>query len=139
MKPRFSIGLVVGIIGLVLNSCVSTFTGNYGGLIVFLMMGGIAGFFAAQREKPITKQGGTAAGIVAGSIAGILITFGQIIASILTILFTPITPAEITSPDASYQFGYELFKAAIITICLGFPLAAAISACVGYLITPKQK
>ena len=49
MQPRIKMGLIVGVIGLALNVCVSGFIGLCGPL-VSLLAGGLAGFLAAQQE-----------------------------------------------------------------------------------------
>ena len=64
MQPRTRIGLIVGMIGLVLNICVAGFVGFCGPFLA-LVAGGIAGFFAAQQEKPLTKNEGARLGATA--------------------------------------------------------------------------
>lgn len=78
MQPRTRIGLIVGVIGLVLNICVAGFVG-FCGPFLSLVAGGIAGYFATKQEKPLTKNAGTRVGATAGGIAGGLIILGQII------------------------------------------------------------
>src|SRR6266498_3714898 len=81
MQARIRIGLIVGVIGLVLNICVSGFIG-FCGPLVSLIAGGLAGFFAAQQEKPATKKEGARAGVTAGGIAGGLIILGQVLGGV---------------------------------------------------------
>ena len=69
MQPRMRMGLIVGVIGLALNVCVSGFIGLCGPL-VSLIAGAVAGFFAAQQEKLGTKGEGARAGAIAGAVAG---------------------------------------------------------------------
>ena len=90
MQPRIRIGLIVGIIGLVLNVCVSGFVGLCGPFLS-LLAGGIAGFFAAQQEKPMTKSDGARAGATAGGLAGGLIILGQIIGGLAALYYMQAT------------------------------------------------
>ncbi len=136
MKPRIKISLAVGVIGLILGICVSTFGRISWGPIVFLLIGSTASFIAVRREKPNTKQDGARAGAVTGSIAGILVTLGQFIGALI-ILLAPPTAAEIATPGLSTQIGYAVGQATNTSICIGFPLALVIGACIGYLITSK--
>ena len=57
MQARTRIGLIVGVIGLVLNICVAGFLG-FCGPVLSLIAGGIAGFMAVRQEKPLTKNEG---------------------------------------------------------------------------------
>jgi len=81
MQPRTRIGLIVGVIGLVLNICVAGFIG-FCGPVLSLVAGGIAGYFATQQEKPFTKNQAARVGATAGGIAGGLIILGQLIGGI---------------------------------------------------------
>ena len=54
MQPRTRIGLIVGVIGLVLNICVAGFIG-FCGPVLSLIAGGIAGYFATQQESHLQK------------------------------------------------------------------------------------
>ena len=138
MKPQIKIGLVIGIIGLILNACISTFGRISWGPIIYLLIGGLASFSAVRREKPNNKQDGARAGAVAGSVAGILVTFGQFIGAIL-ILLAPPTAAEIATPRLSTQIGYQVGQATSTAVCIGFPLALITGVLIGYLMTSKQK
>lgn len=137
MKPRIRIGLIVGILGLILIVCISIF-GRFSWVpIVFLLIGGVASFFTIRRERPNTKRDGVSIGATAGSIAGVLMIFGQFIGAAL-ILLAPPTAAEIATPGLSRQIGYEVGQATSNSICIGFPLNLIISICTSYLLIPKQ-
>ena len=86
MQARTRIGLIVGVIGLILNICVAGFVG-FCGPFLSLVAGGVAGYMTAQREKPLTKMEGARAGATAGGIAGGLIILGQILGGIGALLF----------------------------------------------------
>ena len=61
MKPRVKYGLIVGIIGLILNACVSAAMGLCGPFLA-LLAGAAAGFLAAQGEKAISQTNGARLG-----------------------------------------------------------------------------
>lgn len=85
MQPRIRIGLIVGVIGLVLNLCVASFAG-FSGPVLALVAGAVAGYLAVQQEKPWRKNEGARAGATAGGIAGGWIIVGQIQGSIGALL-----------------------------------------------------
>ena len=146
MQPRIRLGLIVGAIGLVLNICVSGFIGCCG-LIVSLIAGGMAGYFAIQQEKPATKNEGTRVGATAGGIAGGLIILGQIIGGVGALAFTQISGTQVpfgqvpsVSGDPSTQiifYGAGIGTALCFGV-LGAALAAGTGAGVGYFATPDQ-
>jgi hypothetical protein len=146
MQARTRVGLIVGAIGLVLNICVSGFMGICGPL-VSLVAGGVAGFFAAQQEKPGTKGDGARAGAVAGGIAGALVIVGQLIGGVAALAFiqnsgmnTIFGAPPPTTSDPSFQAVYYLSGAGT-ALCFGIVgalLAAGAGAGAGYLGTPDQ-
>ena len=146
MQPRIRIGLIVGMIGLVLNICVSGFLG-FCGPVLSLIAGGIAGFFASQQEKPFTKNEGARAGATAGGIAGGLIILGQIIGGMaglayiqssgLPTLFGQL-PSPSSGPAELIPFYLGGLGAAICFGIVGALLAAGAGAGAGYLGTTER-
>lgn len=146
MQPRTRIGLIVGVIGLVLNICVAGFVG-FCGPFLSLIAGGIAGFLAAQREKPFAKNEGARAGATAGGIAGALIIIGQIIGGMGALAYMQAsgTPTlfgqlpDITS-DPATQIGFYAggVGTALCFGVIGALLAAGAGAGAGYLATSDQ-
>ena len=146
MQPRIRIGLIVGVIGLVLNICVSGFLG-FCGPVVSLIAGGVAGFFTAQQERLATKSDGTRAGATAGGIAGGLIILGQMIGGVGALFFmqssgveSPFGQIPTLSSDPATQIGYYAggLGTAICFGLVGALLAAGAGAGAGYLGTPDQ-
>jgi hypothetical protein len=143
MQPRTRIGLIVGVIGLVLNICVSGFVGLCGPLFS-LVAGAVAGFFAAQQEKLPTKNAGARAGATAGGIAGGLIILGQLIGGVGALFFLQANGAQMpfgqipsTADPSATQMMYYLTGAAT-ALCfgvIGALLAAGAGAGAGYLAT----
>ena len=146
MQPRTRIGLVVGVIGLVLNIWVSEFRGFYGPILA-LVAGGIAGLFAIQQAKPLTKQKGARVGATAGGIAGGLMILGQIIGGLGALADLPSSEATtpsgpIPDPSADPASQIAFYAGGVATaICfgvIGALLAAGAGAGVGYLGTSEQ-
>ena len=146
MQPRTRIGLIVGVIGLVLNICVAGFIG-FCGPLVSLIAGGLAGFLAVQQEKPVTKNEGARAGATAGGIAGGLIILGQILGGVGALVFMQTSGASVPFgqiPSASGDPGTQIafYGAGIGTaLCFGIVgalLAAGAGAGAGYLATSDQ-
>lgn len=146
MQPRTRMGLIVGVIGLVLNICVAGLVGICGPL-VSLIAGGAAGFFAAQQEKLATKGDGARAGATAGAIAGGLIILGQIIGGLGALAYVQYSGAPVlfgTAPDASSPASFSLIyylTGAGTAFCFGLvgaALAAGAGAGAGYLATLEQ-
>ncbi len=146
MKPSIKIGMLAGVIGLVLNVCVSAAAGICGPA-VSLVAGALAGYFAARQEKPATKGDGARSGATAGAITGLLITVGQIIGAIGALAYMQYSGSSLPfgtipsrSADASLQIIYYLTGAGT-GICFGLVgtvLAALAGAGAGYLGTPDQ-
>jgi hypothetical protein len=146
MQPRIRIGLIVGIIGLVLNVCVAGFVGICGPFLS-LIAGGIAGFFAARQEKPLTKSIGARAGATAGGLAGGLIILGQIIGGVAALYFIQARgmqtifgqiPNAASDPAAQATFYLSGMGTALCFGIVGALLAAAAGAGAGYLGTTEQ-
>jgi hypothetical protein len=146
MRPRTRIGLIVGVIGLVLNICVAGFIG-FCGPVLSLIAGGVAGFFATQQEKPLTKNQATRIGATAGGIAGGLIILGQIIGGIGALFFMQsqgMQPpfGQIPSPSGDPTTQIAFYAGGVGTaLCFGLIgalLAAGAGAGTGYLATSEQ-
>jgi len=146
MQPRFKVGLTVGGIGLVLNSCASAVFGLCGPLVT-LIAGAVAGYFTAQQEKLPTKNEAAQAGGIAGGITGGLMIIGQLIGGFGVLLMVQAMgtqPIFGTVPtfdsDAVSLIGYYLGGAGT-GICFGLIgtfLAAGAGAVTGYISTPEQ-
>ena len=146
MQSRTRIGLIVGVIGLVLNICVAGFIG-FCGPVLSLIAGGVAGFLTAQREKPLTKNECERAGATAGGIAGGLIILGQVIGGIGALFFMqargmqlPFGQIPSASSDPSTQIAFYLggTGTALCFGIIGALLAAGAGAGAGYLATTEQ-
>ena len=145
MQPRTRIGLIVGVIGLVLNICVAGFLG-FCGPFLSLVAGGIAGFFATQQEKPLTKNEGARVGATAGGIAGALIILGQIIGGIGALVYMQSSGAQtpfgqipdLGDPGTSIGFYAGGIGTALCFGIIGALLAAGAGAGAGYLGTTDQ-
>jgi len=145
MKPRIKFGLIIGLIGLVLNICVSGFIGLCGPFAA-LVAGAVAGFLAARQEKIAVKGDGARAGAVAGGIAGALVLVGQLLGGVGALaLFQqsgaapPFGVIPSVSADVSQQILF--YGAGLATgLCFGLVgvVAAALAgAAAGYFGTPK--
>lgn len=145
MQPRTRIGLIVGVIGLVLNICVAGFVGICGPFFS-LLAGGVAGFLAVQREKPLTKNSGARIGATAGGIAGGLIIIGQIIGGLGALAYMQSSGAtlpfgqmpELGDPAAQAGFYAAGVGTALCFGIIGALLAAGAGAGAGYLGTSDQ-
>lgn len=146
MKPRIKFGLIAGLIGFVLNLCISSAFGICGPL-TGLLAGAAAGFFAAQQEKASTKGNGARLGAVAGSIAGALVLIGQLLAGIAVLILSqtlglslPFGTVPNPSSEVSQQFFYYLGGLGA-GLCFGLvdvAVALLAGAGAGYLGTPDQ-
>jgi len=146
MLPRVKTGLIVGLVGLVLNICVATAFGLCGPLFT-LIAGGLAGFLAARQEKMPVKGAGARLGAVAGSITGGLMLIGQALGGIGALLWiqysgTPPLFGTIPPPSADLTTQAIYYGTGLLTgICfggVGLALAALAGAGGGYVGTPAQ-
>ena len=146
MQARVKIGLLVGVIGLVLNVCVSGAVGLCGPA-VSLVGGALAGYFTARQEKPAAKNAGAKAGAISGAIAGALILIGQVIGAVAALAIMQYSKMSLpfgTLPSASADAATQItfYGAGIGTgLCfgvIGIVLAALAGAGAGYLGTPEQ-
>jgi hypothetical protein len=145
MQARTRIGLIVGGIGLVLNICVSGFIGLCGPA-VSLLGGGLAGFLAAQKEKPLTKADGARVGATSGAVATALILIGQVLGAVSALAYfqfsrtpLPLGAAPPLSADPSQHLVY--YATGVGTgLCfglIGMVVGALAGAGTGYLATPE--
>jgi hypothetical protein len=142
MQPRIKMGLIIGVVGLALNVCVS---GAFGfcGPLVSLIAGGVAGFLSAQQEKLATKSEGAKAGAISGGIAGGLIIIGQVIGGIAALAIMQSSGTQLpfgTIPDTSDPAGMVAFYGGGVGtgLCFGIIgalLAAGAGAGTGYMAT----
>jgi hypothetical protein len=143
MQPRIKMGLIVGVVGLVMNTCVSGFIGLCGPF-ASLIAGAVAGFFAANQEKLPTKGDGAKAGAIAGAIAGGLMIIGQIIGGVVALTIQQNTGSipfigNISSDIGSQAMFYVTGMATGLCFGLfGTAFAAGAGAGAGYLATPDQ-
>jgi len=146
MQPRIKVGLIVGGIGLVLNSCAAAVFGLCGPLVT-LIAGAVAGYITAQQENLPTKNDAAKAGGIAGGITGGLMIIGQLIGGFGVLLMAQVTGAQSvfgTIPsfesDPASLIGYYIGGAGT-GICFGLIgafLAAGAGAVAGYIATPDQ-
>ena len=143
MQPRIKMGLIVGVIGLAMNVCVSGFIG-FCGPFASLIAGGVAGYLAANQEKLPVKSEGAKAGAIAGAIAGGLMIIGQIIGGVvaLTIQQNTGTVPLIGTPGSDIGSQAIFYVSGMATgLCFGLfgtAFAAGAGAGAGYLGTPDQ-
>jgi hypothetical protein len=145
MQPRIKMGLAAGVIGLVLNICVSGAVGLCGPF-VSLIAGGAAGFLAAQQEKLPTKRDGAKAGATAGGIAGALVIIGQVIGGIGALAYMQANNTQLpfgSLPSSGDPTETLIFYASGIGtgLCFGIfgaVLATGVGAGAGYLATQDQ-
>ena len=145
MQPRIKMGLIVGVIGLVLNVCVSGFIGLCGPF-ASMLAGGVAGFLTANQEKLTTKADGARAGAVAGGIAGGLMIIGQILGGVIALVLMQTSGTQL--PFGTIPTGDDPSMMAIFYLsglgtglCFGIfgaALAAGAGAGAGYFGTPDQ-
>ena len=146
MAPRYRFGLLIGMVGLFLNICISGLFGLCGPLAAFVA-GGVAGFMTARSEQPAVKADGARAGAVSGGIAGALVLLGQIcggLGALALIQFsnTPTFGGTAPPPDADIMLQLIYYGTGFGTaLCFGIfgaVLAAIAGAGVGFLATPDQ-
>jgi hypothetical protein len=146
MQPRIKIGLIFGAVGLVLNTCFSAFMVVCGPVIA-LIMGGVAGYLAAQQEKSTAKNEAARIGATAGGVAGGLNILGMIVGSVGALAFVQITGVRLpfgqvppASSDPASQI--NLYTSNIGTaLCFGIVgalFAAGAGALIAYFTTPDR-
>lgn len=153
MGGRVMWGVIVGLVGMLMNLVVS-FVSGVCGPVVTLVAGAIAGFFAARWEGPGPRARSAQAGAIAGLLAGTLMLISQMLAAVAEVLvlqsaefqflqamFTPGLGGTIPSnPTAETQSGI-LVGALATGGCfglIGMILAALAGAATGYLSGPGE-
>jgi hypothetical protein len=143
MQPRIKVGLIVGMVGLAMNICVSGFIGLCGPF-ASMIGGGVAGYFAASQEKLSTKSDGAITGAIAGAITGALMIIGQIIGGVIALTIEQTTGKVpfIGTPGSDISSQATFYLGGLITgICfglLGTAFAAGAGAAAGFMGTPNQ-
>ncbi len=146
MQPKLKVALLVGVIGLVLNVCVSGAVGLCGPA-VSLLAGAVAGFFAAQQEKPASKSEGAKVGAFSGAVSGAIVLVGQVIGAVgaLALIQTTGTQlpfGEVPSMSADPSQLVIFYVSGMATgVCFGMVgavLAGLAGAGTGYLGTPDS-
>jgi hypothetical protein len=141
MKTSVKAGVIAGVIGLFFNICISTFMGICGPGTA-LIAGACAGFFAGQKMPPAaSRKDGAQAGVISGLIAGGFTLLGQLIASILVLVFAQFTQLKTffgnipTTADGTQSVIYYVSGLGMAT-CFGLAgivLSALAGAATGYL------
>jgi hypothetical protein len=146
-RPRVKAGLIVGLIGLVLNVFVATLFGFCGPLFT-LLAGALAGFWAARQERMPAKGDGARLGAVAGAITGGLMLIGQVLGGIDALLLTQYSgmrPLIGSVPEPSADISQQIlyYGAGLLTgMCfgvVGVALAVLAGAGGGYIGTPASQ
>jgi len=143
-------GLIVGAVALVLNSCVSLLFGFCGSMPMALVIGGVAGFLAAHQEKPATRMDGVQAGAVAGGIAGAFNMVGQVIGRLAQLLIAPelfralgmdYPSGQLPNPGNAAQVSMYWISDLGVGVCfglVGIVLAASAGAAIAYFVTSSE-
>jgi hypothetical protein len=92
MQPSIRVGLIVGVIGLVLALIGSAFSGICG-LVLPLLISGVAGYSSVQREKALSKGDGARDGAIAGAIAAGIASHARILAQVIVTALIENLPA----------------------------------------------
>lgn len=146
MQPRIKIGLIFGITGLVLTTCFSAFM-SVCGPILSLIAGGVAGYLAADQEKPTARNEAARIGAIAGGIAGGLIIVGQIVGSVGALVLVqtigvriPFGQVPLVASDPASQLNLYSsgIGAALCSGIVGALLAAGAGALVAYFTIPDR-
>jgi hypothetical protein len=140
MSGGVKAGLIVGLVGMVINLVVSLFLGICGP-VVTLLAGGVAGFFAARFEGPGPRMRSAQAGAVAGLVAGVLMFISQTVAALAVVLL--MQAAGIPGLTGQIPAGATPSMQAVIVVSalgtgacfgvVGLALAALAGATGGYL------
>ncbi len=146
MQPRMRFGLIVGVVGLLVNIPVSALMGICGPFVA-LIAGVLAGILAARGESPSSQADGARTGAIAGLVAGGLILVGQLIGGLLalTLIKSMGMPSILgmSMPDLNdpVQVAGYYGGGVGVGMCfglLGAMLSAAAGAAAAYLATPSQ-
>ena len=146
MKTSVRIGLIVGGIAWLINTC-TAFALGFCGPVVAVISGGIAGFLVAHREGQATKGDGAREGAIAGAIVGGWMLLSQMLAAVFNLVFVQQSGIELpfgTAPDptavSSLQALYYVSGLGV-GACIGLVdivVAALTGALAGYVGTASQ-
>ena len=146
MKPHVKTGLIVGTVGLVVNTIASALMGLCGPLVA-LVVGAIAGLLAVGKVQGPTKADSAKLAAVAAVIAGLLTAVGQFIGGFAILIlaqqlewqlpFGQVPGASSTAAEsAGYWLGGLLAGGCFGTV--GVILAVLAGAAAGYLRSTPQ-
>lgn len=142
MKPRIKFGLIAGLIGLVLSTCISSALDLCGicSTLTALLAGAAAGFLAARQEEAFPKENGVGLGAIAGSIAGVFVLFGRLLGSFGALAFLQFSNTSTPPAEASQQISSYIGILGI-GLCYGIIdiiIAAVAGAAAGYVGAPDH-
>lgn len=146
MKPHVKVGLIVGAVGLVVNTIASAFMGLCGPLVA-LVVGAIAGLLAVGKVQGPTKADSAKLAAVAAVIAGLMTAVGQFIGGFAVLImaqqlewelpFGQVPGAGATAAEsAGYWLGGVFAGGCFGTV--GVILAVLAGAAAGYLRSTPQ-
>jgi hypothetical protein len=114
MNPQTKFGLIIGLIGLLINTFVAAALGICGPAVA-LIVGAAAGFLAANEKKAAMKSESAKIGATSGLIAGGLVFIGQVVGAILALVLLQSTGlptifgvAPSLSEEVSFQLAYYI-------------------------------
>ncbi len=146
MKRTIKLGLAAGVIGAVVNICVSTAFGVCGPFVA-LLAGAVAGFFAARVPELASKGMAAREGAVGGGIAGALVFFGQLVGGLGALALVRVSgapPIFGTIPTGDSPAGQQIaywVSGLGVGACfgvIGLALAALAGAGAAYLAYPSR-
>ncbi|HDD24595.1 MAG TPA: hypothetical protein ENF52_04060 [Chloroflexi bacterium] len=148
MKTYLKMGLIVGLIGLVLNVCVAVVFGLCGPLVA-IIVGAAAGLLTVQQEKTTlaAKSDGAREGALSAGIAGALVLIGQVLGAIGALILiqnsnVPALWGNVPTPSAEVTNQAMYYLGGMATgVCFGLVdvvLSVLTGALAGYLGTPIQ-
>jgi len=144
MNARIRWGLISGVIGFFANIVASLIFGFCGPVIGF-GVGVLGGFLLTQQESSSNKRDGAIQGAITGSVAGVFLFLGQIIAAAGSLAFTQLVDVDLvigTLPDPTDPGQLVLFWISGLSVgaCIGImDVVASVAggALIGYIRTPK--
>ena len=144
-NPAVRYGIIVGVIGLIVNIFIAGFIGLCGP-VTSLVAGAVAGYLAARAVHALVRGDGARVGATSGAITGAFVLVGQMIGGIAALLIIRSTgSAQINQlfeqqNGSAAQVGFWAGGVAV-SACLGLigiGLAAGAGALAGYFATPAQ-
>lgn len=143
MTAKVRWGVIIGIVGLFVNTIASLIFAFCGPIVSF-GIGLVAGFIVSQNEPAPTRGEGAQQGALTGLIAGAFILLGQIIGAIGNLVFAQMVEYEPifgTLPDLSSPEGQAFYWLIGIGVGVCFGLVDTLAcvlggALIGYARTP---